>query len=168
MYSQGSSWQYDSIGSDDGLALYRQQAIILVKVCSGRLVAWCHQAVWTIADLWIIPFKMKSSETLIKIHKCSVNKMQLKKCLLNVNHFAQASMIWNYSLLKNDHACMIIHSQHCACWWLSHWSGDKMAAIFQTTFSYAFSWMKMYEFRWRFHWILFPRNQLTIFQHWFR
>ena len=34
---------------------------------------------------------------------------------------------------------------------LTHWSRDKMAAIFQTTFSKAFSWMKMYEFRLRFH-----------------
>ena len=42
-----------------------------------------------------------------------------------------------------------------------------MAAIFQT-FSNAFSWMKMYKFRLRFHWSLFPRFQLTIFQHWFR
>ena len=33
-------------------------------------------------------------------------------------------------------------------WWmLSHWGRDKMAAIFQRTFSNAFSWMKMYEFR---------------------
>ena len=51
---------------------------------------------------------------------------------------------------------------------LTHWGRDKMAAIFQTTFSKAFSWIKMYEFRLRFHWILFPMVQLTIFQHWFR
>ena len=30
---------------------------------------------------------------------------------------------------------------------LTHWVRDKMAAIFQTTFSNAFCWMKMYEFR---------------------
>ena len=30
---------------------------------------------------------------------------------------------------------------------LTHWGRDKMAAIFQTTFSNAFSWMKMHEFR---------------------
>ena len=41
-------------------------------------------------------------------------------------------------------------------WVLTHWDRDKMVAIFQTTFSNAFSWMKMYEFRLRFHWILFP------------
>ena len=40
---------------------------------------------------------------------------------------------------------------------LTHWNRDKMDAIFQTTFSNAFSWMKMYKFRLRFHWILFPK-----------
>ena len=43
-----------------------------------------------------------------------------------------------------------------------------MAAIFQTTFSNTFSWMKMYEFQLRFHWSLFLRVQLIISQHWFR
>ena len=52
--------------------------------------------------------------------------------------------------------------------WLTHWGRDKMAAIFLTTFSNAFSWMKMLEFLLRFHWSLFLRVQLTIFQHWFR
>ena len=43
-----------------------------------------------------------------------------------------------------------------------------MVAFFQPTFSNAFSWMKIYEFRLTFHWSLFPRVQLTIIQHWFR
>ena len=43
-----------------------------------------------------------------------------------------------------------------------------MDAILQTTFSNPFSWMKMFEFRLKFHWGLFLRFQLTIFQHWFR
>ena len=51
---------------------------------------------------------------------------------------------------------------------LTHCGRDKMAAIFQTTFSNAFSWMKMYKFRLKFHWSLFPRVQLTTFQYWFR
>ena len=58
----------------------------------------------------------------------------------------------------------------CLCTGLTHevltnWGRDEMAAIFQTTFSNAFSWMKMCEFRFRFHWI---RIELTIFQHWLR
>ena len=35
-------------------------------------------------------------------------------------------------------------------------------------FSNTFSRMKMYEFQLRFHWSLFLRVKLTIFQHWFR
>ena len=33
---------------------------------------------------------------------------------------------------------------------LTHWGRDKMADIIQTTFSNAFSWMKMCEFDWNF------------------
>ena len=51
---------------------------------------------------------------------------------------------------------------------LTHWGRDKMDAISQTPFSSAFSWMKIFEFRLKFHWSLFLRVQLTIFQHWFR
>ena len=51
---------------------------------------------------------------------------------------------------------------------LTHWGRDKMAANFQTPFSIALSWKKMFEFRLKFHWRLFLRVQLTIFQHWFR
>ena len=43
-----------------------------------------------------------------------------------------------------------------------------MAAISQTTFSTAFYWMKMFEFRLKFHWSLFLSFEFTIFQHWFR
>ena len=39
---------------------------------------------------------------------------------------------------------------------------NKMAAIAQTTFSNKFSWMKMYQFRLRFHWNLFLRFESTI------
>ena len=46
----------------------------------------------------------------------------------------------------------------------THWGRNKMATILQTPFS----WMQMFEFRLKFHWSLFPRVQLTIFQHWFR
>ena len=49
---------------------------------------------------------------------------------------------------------------------LTHWGRAKMAAIFQTTFSNGFSLMKMYLLQLKFHWNLFLRIQLTIFQHW--
>ena len=50
---------------------------------------------------------------------------------------------------------------------LTHWGRRKIVAISQTTFSNAFSWIKTYEFRLRFHWNLFLRFELTMFQHWF-
>ena len=51
---------------------------------------------------------------------------------------------------------------------LTHWGRDEMDAISQTTLSNAFSWMKMFAYRLKFHWSLFLRVQLTISQHWFR
>ena len=51
---------------------------------------------------------------------------------------------------------------------LTHWGRDTMDTISQMTFTNAFSWMKMFEFRFKFHRSLFLRVQLTIFQHWFR
>ena len=44
---------------------------------------------------------------------------------------------------------------------LIYFGRDKNAAIFQKTFSNAFSWTKMYKFWLRLHWSLFPRVQLT-------
>ena len=51
---------------------------------------------------------------------------------------------------------------------LTHKGRDKTATVLQTTFSYAFSWIKEYVFRIKFHWTLFLKVQLTICQHWFR
>ena len=42
-----------------------------------------------------------------------------------------------------------------------------MAAFSQTTLSNASTWMKILEFRLKFHWSLFLRVLSTIFQHWF-
>ena len=50
--------------------------------------------------------------------------------------------------------------------WVNTLGRDKMVAISQATFSTAFCWMKMYEFRINFHRSLFLRVQLTISQHW--
>ena len=47
-------------------------------------------------------------------------------------------------------------------------SEKKWLPFWQTTFSIAFSWMKIIEFRFKFHWTLFPGVQLTISQHWNR
>ena len=51
---------------------------------------------------------------------------------------------------------------------LMHWGQDKMADILQTTFSIAFSSMKMLDLWFNLHWNLLPGVQLTISQHWCR
>ena len=62
--------------------------------------------------------------------------------------------------------CLLVDEMICT--WLIHWGRDKMAAISRMTLSNIFSWIKMLEFQLKFHWSLFIRIQLTIFQHWFR
>ena len=69
---------------------------------------------------------------------------------------------WSLSIINGSH---ITENGEAL---LTHWGWDRMATIFQMTFSNAFSWMKIFKFWLRFHWSLFPRVQLTIFQHWFR
>ena len=61
-----------------------------------------------------------------------------------------------------------LNSYPCISVELTHWGRDKMDAISQTTFSRAFSSMKIVVFWLNFHWNLFSRVQLTLFQHWFR
>ena len=51
---------------------------------------------------------------------------------------------------------------------LTHWGRDKMAAIFQTTFPNAVSWMKMYDFGLILHCFFFLMVRLTISQRTFR
>ena len=48
----------------------------------------------------------------------------------------------------------------------THWGRDKIAVILQT-FSNALPWMTVYKFRLIYHWRLFLRFDLTIFQHGF-
>ena len=52
--------------------------------------------------------------------------------------------------------------------WVNTLRLRQNGSISQMTDSIAFSWMKIYEFRLKFHWSLFLRFQLTIFQHWFK
>ena len=72
---------------------------------------------------------------------------------LAINRFAYANddkMLFDYYILTQ----------------LTHLPLDKMAAVSLMTFSNALSWMKSFVFRFRFHWSLFLRVQLTITQHW--
>ena len=90
--------------------------------------------------------------------------------LCPLNHFHPPTLMhfkWQFRILLTYlHFHTPLHSTRNSS--LNTLRPRQMDAISQTTFSNAFSWMKMYEFRLKFHWSLFLRFQLTIFQHWFR
>ena len=52
--------------------------------------------------------------------------------------------------------------------WVNSSPPGQNGCHFADNFFNAFSWMKMYQFRLRFHWNLFLRLKFTIFQQWFR
>ena len=51
---------------------------------------------------------------------------------------------------------------------LTHWGRDKWTPFRRRHFQMHFLEKKMFELRLKFHWSLFPRVQLAIFQQWFR
>ena len=93
-----------------------------------------------------------------------------KKSLL-FNLLWSSDAIWQHKSRSELNYCHICHGPmvkimtYCV---LTHWGRYKMTVNFLTTFSNAFSWMKVYKFRLRFHLSFFLGDQLTIFQHWFR
>ena len=101
--------------------------------------------IWTSARILLIePLEKKFIEILIEIITFSFSNMHLK-----------------LSSDKWQPFCLGLNV-------LTYWGWDKMDAISQTTFSSAFPWMKIFEFRLKFHWNFFMRVHLTIFLHWFR
>ena len=92
----------------------------------------------------------------IPVCRCIVSAL-----MLTTSHDATTYGVVRKNMLSQDHL-----SYHYIS--LTHWGRDKMAANLQTTLSKAFSWMKVFEFRLKFHWGLFLRVQLSIFQLWFR
>ena len=162
------------IGSDNGLFPCRCQAII--RTNTGILLIW--------------PLETNFSEISIKIHISSFSKMYLKMSSAKWWPFCFSLNVLGRFPLKEGQNTTVLHSQYHGCWctgntrsqgisrygtdlvsleysshekeWLTHWGWEKMAAIFQTTFSNALAWMKIIVFWCKFRWNLFPRVQLTI------
>ena len=113
--------------------------LIIIGSDNGLSPGWRQAIIWTNAGILLIgTLGTKFSETLIETHTFSFKKM----------HLQMSSGKWRPFCLGLN--------------LLTHWGRDKIDAISQTTFSSAFSWMKMYEFRLIFHWNLFLRVPLTI------
>ena len=68
------------------------------------------------------------------------NRLTTKKTQQGSNHVSNSYGVFYVQGL-------IVYFIFCVMMTIStHWRRDKMAAIFQTTYSNAFSWLKMYEF----------------------
>ena len=91
-----------------------------------------------------------------------------------------STQFWLLSLRSFINAYIVFHACRWRHWtlggppapdwqptnqFLTHWGQDKMADVFQTTFSNVFPWMKMHGLRLRFHWSLFLMFVLIILQH---
>ena len=120
-----------------------------------------HQAItWNYDDSFSIgPFGTNFNEIWFKIRKLSLKKMYSKMwsamCLLGDNELrVHPGCIRNTILVTTSSADVPGI--------LTHWGQSKMTAVFQTTFSNAFSWMKIVPFWWKFHWNLLPMVQSKI------
>ena len=114
-------------------------------------------------------FKIASENAVCKMADLSLylNVINMRKCFLTFTPTA-TSTTDDIQKLKWFKIHWKLHSFNASCHHLTHWDRDKMATISQKTLSNAFSWMKMFEFRSKFHWRFFLRVQLPIFRHWIR
>ena len=125
---------------------------------------WRHLSPW----VWCL----KSSRTkLLFPATCSEDiKRTLKLC--TADHFwrkCTSHSLHKWPAWRNPFPCRdVIMPYYSVHFILTHWGRDKMDAISQTTFSRAFSSMKIVVFWLNFHWNMFARVQLTIIQHWIR
>ena len=132
-------------------------------------------------------FTMELTQNLTKLSICWMFLRMSEKFL----QFYDLSLFTRFTH-KVDKNLLILYCQYHGCWWLgnmrskginnhgfwtsllrmyyslTHWGRDQIDAISQTTLSNAFSRMIMNEFRLGFHWSLFLRFELKIFQHWYR
>ena len=111
-------------------------------------------------------------------HECLLNRLFIQTNPSKHFHWNKPPVMRESPHRRETFPCHnIIMSNHCLGTLPSkHQSNHRtinslrprqMDAILQTPFSNAFSCMKMFEFRLKFHWSLFPRVHVTIFQHWF-
>ena len=164
-------------------AIYRAYTVLVMQ----HFYIGAHvnlQTIFPSISISIIDETLLSSywEFLFRSNKASLYswiQLYLTQHVLELTYIILGQMVMRLSIfimgiptLIRRHICImraLMYSVECIFnRILTHWGRDKMAAVFQTTFSNAFSWMKMYEYWLKFHWSLFLRVQLTISHHWFR
>ena len=143
----------------------------VIITCNGDLP--CGYGIGYICDLWSIIrvwpghwFNIKMSSYQYRKSHCGDKTVVRSSYLHNGISYTgkMSSLYWIRALLLSVAFRISMSHWGCSAWvLLTHSGWDKMAAIFQLTFSNGFSWMKMYEFWLKFHRIFFQGVQLTIF-----
>ena len=129
----------------------------------SQLLSWEWRCSWSSADrrcsnyIWVSTILLPT-------------KVRLILEVLRYQWYIHKIAVWLFTDMRNSNFTCYREMWHTTNNYmcsppqlLTHWGWDKMAVIFQTTFSNAFSRMKIYGFRLRFHWSLFARVQITIF-----
>ena len=133
---------------------------------------WCRTNVIPIMALPAEP--MMTQLTIVSRHPRSkrVNKPQRSWHRLYINHifcWCNSYDLGRRGVLHGSSLPILMQIKSVSNRCTSHIDAEtKWRQISLTTFSNAFSWKKIYKFRLRFYWSLFPRVQSTIFPHWFR
>ena len=150
---------------------------------NGLLPDWHKAIIWTNDGILLIG-PWEQTEILIEIHIFSFKKMHFKMSSGKWEPFCLSLLkvswlhIFNINSVENSsssHALIIhqnmqvtlsgwvrtmmfctVHQESKTPEGLTHWGWDKMAAIFQMTFSDTFSWMKVFEFCLIFHCFFIP------------
>ena len=168
-----------------------------MSIINENIIGWKHDFMLDIkkTHLEILSAKPMSSQDLtltMPCLKCS-SKLCCPTCeaakfesILNLDNFNINPILLSSNISSKAkqiiaHGCPTcqmdweVSVRHCLCLGfskpvnvLTHWGWNKMADILQTPFWNVFSWVKMFDFRLKFHWMLLLRVQLTISQHWFR
>ena len=147
--------------------------IFVIYILSGvclRLNPFSHLSLYKYMGLWVfsLPFSLLMIVRMIVHHLIVIikSKIWIISYCLGLGNDAIACAVCLSTFLLRDMQCQVNPTPETEM--LTFWGRDKMAAIFQKTFWNGFSWIKMHEFRLKFHWSLLLGFQSTIFQHWFR
>ena len=128
-----------------------------------------------VSQAWsFLPYCVRSSWCVNACNSIKNNRMQwlltqetAMGCVIDGWLWAYISRQWLTTILN---IIFFIVTSVCLAI-VTRWSTmrrDIMAAIFQTTFSNTFSWMKIFTFLSKYHRNLILRVRLTRWQHWFR
>ena len=128
---------------------------------------WNLDTNWYVNSLWPgdATWWQRTQSTLAQVMAC---------CLITPGHFLNQCWLINNEIVWHLSMCNFTGNPDINPWieFENHWFNTLRprlnGAIFQTTFSNRFSWIKMFEYQLIFHWNLFPRVQLIISQRCFR